>query len=364
MKILIATPLYPPEIGGPATYTKLLEEELPKRGIEVKVVKFSDVKHLPKIIRHLAYAWKVFRQSKSCDLVYAQDPVSVGLPALVGARIARKSFMVHVAGDYAWEQSYQRFGVKDFIDDFQKKRYGLRVEFLKKVQSFVVGQAVFVITPSLYFKKVISGWISSKQSEKIIVVHYSLNFSEVPQAQAFWRKDKKTMVSAGRLVPWKGFDVLIDILPNLDFSWSLKIMGDGPEKDNLLQKVSDLNLVDRVEFTGNLDRQSMLKHIAKADLFILYSAFESFSFQIAEAMKTGIPVIASRAGSFPEVIREGLDGLLVDRNDSQDLIKAIKLYDTNPELRKRLASSGQKRIDYFFVDRTIKDLIVIMKKAV
>jgi hypothetical protein len=63
MKLVIATPLYPPEIGGPATYAKLLEDGLSNLGIEIKLVKFSEVRHLPKIIRHFAYYRRVLARA-------------------------------------------------------------------------------------------------------------------------------------------------------------------------------------------------------------------------------------------------------------------------------------------------------------
>ncbi len=110
MRLLIATPLYPPDPGGPATYAKALEEGLPPLPIEVDLVKFSDVRHLPKGVRHVAYFWRVLRALKGVDVVLALDPVSVGLPALLAALIARKKFVLKVVGDYAWEQGRQRWG--------------------------------------------------------------------------------------------------------------------------------------------------------------------------------------------------------------------------------------------------------------
>ena len=98
-KILIATGIYPPDMGGPATYSKLLADELPKRGIEVRVLTFGAVRHLPKVIRHLAYFFKTLSQGREVDIIYAQDPVSVGLPALWAARLLGKRFLLRLGGD-------------------------------------------------------------------------------------------------------------------------------------------------------------------------------------------------------------------------------------------------------------------------
>src|SRR3989344_5012189 len=114
-RILIATPLYPPGAGAPATYTKLLEEELPKRGFEIAVVKFSSVRHLPKGLSHLAYFWRVLKSGRSADLILALDPVSVGLPAWLAAKILRKRFIVKIVGDFAWEVYQNQNDNSEFI---------------------------------------------------------------------------------------------------------------------------------------------------------------------------------------------------------------------------------------------------------
>ena len=118
MKLVIATPLYPPEIGGPATYAKLLQEGLPTKDIEVELVKFCDVRHLPKLVRHYAYYRRVLKAARAADAVLALDPVSVGLPAMWAAKSAGKPFVVKIVGDYAWEQGQQRFAVTQSLDQF------------------------------------------------------------------------------------------------------------------------------------------------------------------------------------------------------------------------------------------------------
>ena len=85
-RILIATGLFPPEIGGPATYSKLLQDMLPDFGFWVTVLPFREVRRLPKLIRHVWYFWRVVRAGFYADIIFAQDPVSVGLPAALAAR--------------------------------------------------------------------------------------------------------------------------------------------------------------------------------------------------------------------------------------------------------------------------------------
>src|SRR5690348_850641 len=115
MKVLIATGIYPPEIGGPATYAALLNTELPKRGIETDVLPFREVRQYPKLLRHIIYLLKILKRARSADLIFSQDPVSTGLPAVFAGKILGKKVVLRIAGDYTWEQSAQRFGVSDTI---------------------------------------------------------------------------------------------------------------------------------------------------------------------------------------------------------------------------------------------------------
>ncbi|HYC34721.1 MAG TPA: hypothetical protein VEC13_03230, partial [Candidatus Paceibacterota bacterium] len=147
-RVLIATGIYPPDIGGPATYSKLLFDELPKKGFSVRVLSFGEVRRFPKVVRHFLYFFKLFLKAFKSDFIFAQDAVSVGFPSLLVSKILNKKFLIRVPGDHAWEQGTQRFGITDSIDDFQNKKYNQKVEFLRKIQKFVVSHADVVIIPS------------------------------------------------------------------------------------------------------------------------------------------------------------------------------------------------------------------------
>ena len=183
MKIIIATPLYPPEIGGPATDSASLVASVRTQGIETVVCPFSRVRHLPKVIRHLVYGLYLVRAMHGADGVVVFDTVSVGLPGLWSTRLMRVPLIVRVPGDYAWEQSVQRFGVTDSIDVFQEKQYGFRVELLRSFQRFVVRSAALSIAPSDYFKNLMSGW--GMKPERLTRIYLGVDFdkpAEAPQA--------------------------------------------------------------------------------------------------------------------------------------------------------------------------------------
>lgn len=123
MKLVIATPLYPPEIGGPASYAKALNEGLVAHGHTVALVKFSDVRRYPKGLRHIIYFWRVFSALRGADAVIGFDTWSTGVPALLAAKLRGKKMLVRIGGDFLWEAYVQRtHKLVRFSEFYNKKR--------------------------------------------------------------------------------------------------------------------------------------------------------------------------------------------------------------------------------------------------
>ena len=329
IRVLITTGLYPPESGGPATYTKLLEEKLPELGFEVRVLPFRTVRHLPPVVRHIAYFWKCLRLARQAGVVYAQDTVSVGLPSALASMFAGKKFMVRVPGDYAWEQARQRFGVVDELDEFQSKRYGLRVELLRSVQRFVVRRAQAVVVPSVYMQKVISGWGVAP-----VLVYNGIDLP-VPTKEPQMRPEGFLVVSSGRRVPWKGFEQL--------------------ERVVLSQKEWNLFIAE------NLPRAQALGWVKAADVYVLNSTYEGLSHQLLEAMALGTPIIATAVGGNPELI-EGC-GLLIAAQDDTALRAAIAEVQNNPAAARERAQRALERVKEFDVNKTLVQLAALLRSV-
>ena len=351
MKILISTGIYPPDIGGPATYSKLLFDELPKHGHEVSILSFGEVRHLPKVVRHFSYLFKLLNKAKGVDFIFAQDTVSVGLPSLIASRILKKRLLVRVPGDYAWEQSVQRFGVEESIDDFQNRKYGLKAEFLRRLQKITVNGAYFVIAPSMYFRELVSKW--TKNHEKVFCIYNGIDLSSIPKHPG--KIESRTIVSAGRLVAWKGFDVLIRLMKFLP-DWKLFIAGDGPLRKELEALAQNEGVGQRVVFQGQIPKRDMIGALQKSELFILNTSFESFSFQIVEAMAAGVPVITTNVGNLAEIVDDGKSGILVAPNDERAILEAIEKL-SNPAFRESIIREAQEKAKKFSIENTIKNFL-------
>lgn len=357
MKVLIATGIFPPEIGGPATYAALLVEELKKRGDEAVVLPFRVVKRYPRWLRHLVYFIEILKKGWSSDLIFTQDPVSTGFPSLIAARLTGKKVVMRIAGDHAWEQSRQQWNVTDSIDDFQKRKYSPRVELTRLIQKFSVTFADIVVTPSKYFRGIVSSWV--KGSREVLTIYNGINLDVEYVKEA--KYPEKTIISAGRLVPWKGFDTLIRALKDMP-GWRLRIAGDGPDKARLEGIIKEEGVSDRVQFLGQLPHPQLFAAIHRSHVFALLATFESFSFQVVEAMHVGIPVVAARIGNLAEIIDDGVNGVLIEPLNIQALKSFCEKVVSDTSFAAKISAAGQRRAAFFSIEKTFDQLHAVFEQ--
>lgn len=372
MKILITTGIFPPDIGGPATYVCNISDEFVARGHEVKVITYSD-KAVPddesyeicRVIRSKNLFWRYFKYWMAtikrawwADVIYVQDPVSAGLPVVMANIFWRKKIILKIVGDFAWEQAQNQYDLRDSLDVFQHQKYDSRIEFWRRVEHFVAKKAFFIITPSNYLKRVVRCW--GIDDEKIKVIYNS--FEKPAQVDEVDMPDGDIILTAGRLVAWKGVDTLIQIMPDLlneNSKFKLMVVGDGPEKKNLENMARGLGLERKVIFKGQQPRERLLGYLKKSYLFILNSSYEGLSHLILEAIWSGIPIAVSRVGGNPELIQDGKNGILFDYNNKKDITNAIL------KINKEIIAAGNMRLsDDFSFSRMIDSTINIFKSVV
>ncbi len=398
MKILICTGIYPPDIGGPATYSKLLFDELPKKDIDVEILSFGEVRHLPRLVRHYIYYRKVKERGAGVDLIYAQDPVSVGLPVALASKKIKKKFILKIVGDYAWEQQQQgqqpqqsqqqskallKFSIFNFqfskpkeqkfvsLEDFQNRKFDFLTEVRKRIERWVAKKADKIIVPSEYLKKIVMMWGSkffiqknSIDENKIIVIYNAFTpiniVEEKYSLRIRFKISETTIFSAGRLVSWKGFETLVDVVKGL-LKIKLYIAGDGPDYFKLKEKIKSLKLENRVFLLGKLKQDDLLKQIKASDIFVLNTGYEGFSHQLLEVMSIGTPIITTSVGGNTEVIRNGKEGLLVDYNDKKGLRDSILKLSKDRVMADRLANNAKKRVKFFNNEEMIEKITNILK---
>src|SRR3989344_5803267 len=122
MRILIATGIYPPDIGGPVQYARGVEEAWQKAGHEVKVLSFRFERRLPTGMRHLYYFLRVLFSLPGVDFVFSPDTFSAALPALLASTLLGKKLIIRTGGDFLWEWYVERTGDLVLLRDFYSTR--------------------------------------------------------------------------------------------------------------------------------------------------------------------------------------------------------------------------------------------------
>ena len=140
---------------------------------------------------------------------------------------------------------------------------------------------------------------------------------------------KTVLMTLGRLVSeerYKGFDEVLEILPQLANQIPnivYMIVGDGTDRERLIEKARQLGVEDRVIFTGFVPEAQKPAYYRLADVYVMASRGEGFGFVILEALATGIPTIASKVDGGREAIRDGMLGTLVDPDNLEEIKSAV-----------------------------------------
>ena len=169
------------------------------------------------------------------------------------------------------------------------------------------------------------------------------------------RTRNRQMVAMGRLVHEKGFDLLLNTFARIADrhpEWSLKIIGAGPLRGALGQQAKNLNLSRRIIFTGELTNPFPI--LCSADLFVFSSRSEGFGLALCEAMACGLPVVSFDCPSGPaNIIRHGVDGILVPPEDTEALAMALDRLMKDQRERQKLAARAPEVLDRFGADRIL-----------
>ena len=380
-RVLITTGIFPPDIGGPASYAVNLGKYVSSKD-KVTVITYSSKfsvqkdKDLPfKVIRvwkkwpiwvkHFFFGVQALAHVRNSDIILALNVWNAGFPTYIACRIFKKKFFIRIVGDYAWEVAVGKKKTDLLIDDFQKSEKSGWIKMLAGLQTKIIQKADIVIVPSQYLADIIQGWGIGR--EKIHVIYNGVDFKKSDLVKEEARKKigipGNIILSGGRLVPWKGFRMLIKVMPKLleisQFS-RLVIIGDGPEKNNLESMIRNIGLDKKVYLVGKKSKEEIAVYMAAADMFVLNSGYEGFSHQLLEAMAAGVPVVASAVGGNKEVIDQGKNGFLVKYNDEFNLVEAIKGLWQEPEMREQFIEEGKKTVKKFSLEKMIEETMRLL----
>ena len=155
------------------------------------------------------------------------------------------------------------------------------------------------------------------------------------------------VIMVARMDPPKDYETLLKSLALLAAeSWGLDLVGDGSLRPAVETLANRLGLTSRIRFLGR--RTDVSRLLAEAQMFVLASRFEAFPRSILEAMRAGLPVLASDVGGVRESLRDGETGLLVKPGNVTDLARGLEHLIRNPILRMRMGTAGRRSYESRF----------------
>lgn len=221
-----------------------------------------------------------------------------------------------------------------------------------------VQAADFVACVSYFGRAQAYRLIDSRRWDKLTIVRCGLELDRLPTPIS--NKDARPrLIVVGRLSAEKGISGLLESLamvPGTEAP-SLLIVGDGPLRTALNAQIEKLGLGDRVQFAGRLPEAETLAAIAASDALVLPSFMEGLPIVLMEAMALGKPVIASRVAGIPELVHDGVNGLMFTPSDWRELAVKLGTLSRDADLRERLGQAGPKKIaEEFDVRRSAEKL--------
>lgn len=192
---------------------------------------------------------------------------------------------------------------------------------------------------------------------EIKILTNAFDFSLVPEKQPDQKTDQAprplTLVTTGRLSEQKGQIYLLEacaLLKSRGHQFILNMIGDGELKEQMVQKVKELGLEDRVHFLGF--QKNVYEHLLASDIFVFPSLWEGTASSIIEAQACGLPVVCFEISSMPEMVEHQVTGLLSRPKDSEDFALKIEELIISKELREKLGAQAKKNvIDNFNVEK-------------
>lgn len=383
MRIILATPLYPPEIEDLSVYVKDLAEQLKNQhqitilayasqpekisGVNIVVVN----KRQPLVVRILRYTFKLFRMSRQADVIYAQNAVVAGLPAIIVQWLLGIPVVINFAEDEAWKRAIHSQatsksladffnvpkgdikGIKNSVfclrsDDMSRKRdissllAKIKIRLIMALQGWVLRRASAIIAPSSVTAEIIVR-VYRVPENKIVINYSAVEKLEILPFSA--KLIPHQIFATGRLTDWSGMASIIRAVVVLrkDFmDVKLIITGDGPIKDRLKELARELDVSDEVVFLGRVSRAENWYLRQTSQVHAHNFSCEDLSQPILESFLAGIPVVAADTLSSREIFFDGQGGLLFELNNTKELAQKISLIFKDQVLGSKIIDQAKK----------------------
>ncbi len=365
--------------GGSVFATYYLASEMAKLGHDVHIFtsSFNSKDFFEEYggmkIHRYGTSLKVFTSNISCGSFYKPLPhdvdlihVSFDIPPFpyAGWRFSKKKkvpMIVTYHGD--WDSSYGNI----------IRRLG--VSFFNHFVNNILAHAKVIISPSNAY--IDASRFLKNYRGKVVVVPNGINLNEfnIPYTKEECREklglpvDKNILLFFGYLVPYKSPDVLLKAFPKVlrEFPNSILVFaGSGIMEESLKKLAKELGVEKDVRFAGFIKKEFRPFYYRASDVFCLPSTLRTESFGIVnlEAMACGVPIVASKIGGIPDIVKDGENGLLVLPGDSDILADAIIYLLKNESVREKMGEDGRNKVGDYSWEKIAEETEKIYKRLI
>ena len=319
MDILITVGIFPPDIGGPASFVPKIAKYLINKGHNVKIICLSDKEHLtykddinvirinrnsPIIFRWLKTIVKIYSNSKKSDLIFVNG---LGTETTIANLFIRKKVIRKIVGDPVWERVYNKNLIDESFDDFQENNHGLSISLQKMIRNWSINKSNLIITPSQHLKNFIDKIGFDKN---IFVINNGVNIEQ--HNKVVLENNIIQLLVVSRLVSQKNIDSIIKAVKVMqNENIILNIVGDGSEINNLKLLVKKYELDKKINFIGKIENTKLNEYLKNADIFIQASNYEGLPHSILEAMNFEIPILSTDVGGCSVLLNKGERGYII-----------------------------------------------------
>ncbi len=342
MKIVLATGIYPPEIGGPATYVEKLARRLSERGMQVTIIAYGEQESIltpipvvrvsrkgGMLARWRRYAKTLKEYGEDADIVYAFSSISCGVPLWL-SKLKHPRKVLRLGGDFLWERYTDKGGMLSLTDWYATKPFlqGPMNGLLKTFDHIVF---------STHFQE----QLYERVYQTLPLHHVIENTLPDGKPVLHEKHDPFRMLYLGRFVGFKNLGSLVMALHDLPAT-TLTLVGEGPVESQLRALVIKEHLSDRITFqpsqTADAKQESFLQH----DLLVIPSFTEMSPNTALEARSLGLPVLLTQETGLSHQLSDAMQLRLL--RSPKDIANAVRdIEQSYPVIADRAASALPER---------------------
>ncbi len=370
MRIGMMVDVYKPHVSGITTYVSINKAYLEKHGHQVFVFTFGDLDYADdesNIIRSpglpildtgyyvsLKYSKSARRLLATMDVVHVHHPFVSGTIALryCKSRGIPIIFTNHTRYDL-YVQAYLPI-LPDIVGTTALETY--LPMFCRAVD--------LTISPSPGMRDVLLKFGVTSQVDVVPngvdLTPYQQQVDPIDRTSMGFNADDVVLVYIGRLGPEKNLIFLVRSFAGLVQAYEnvrLLMVGDGPERDNLEDRVNLMGLQDKVRFTGMVPYADIPRYLAACDAFVTASITEVHPFTVIEAMASGLPVLGINSPGVGDTVTDGLTGYLIPEEDLASFTAKLVRLVTEHDERRKMGENARDSVSSFALENTVKMMI-------